>query len=756
MKTIKLIILLGCIFVLASCANLRLSPGHFAQFYLTEPEPRTSVNEVNESCAATAEGPGTIPSGYRRMPASIANCTEHAPETLLDYSLWDGIDLRAQPGYDLSYTCWRLQDRFRNAARRLANLKGLFADARRSATIKRTLVQHMEDAAVLYYWNQGGNFSASPINGLTLAHASAMADLAVTGRTAYAAFYQTMPVEEGTGTADRHIRVSAVREKIRAQNPRHVVDDAEIERAINHALDRAYTTLWAIQGPIAERRRLRSELGYIAISADEDPPHRPLNVFSPDFSPAPPVVGGASVLPDLDVHQQNVQLSVPIRRADWSLPAGHRNRGVTIEQQIPVNLRYLVIVDAADELITRHSDTTFNIRSLPPHDVVSLPDDYDVILMLHGHSSRAEEAMDLARSLIHEWKTTSRRKLAVIALDLPSNGYSQMIDHRAISDVNPDGSTRISEFNWHDASFVAYFPTLDFIENSVIRFVEQLDRVTYFRLKEQIKAVIGGSLGGNLGLRLSWRSKDSYPYLRNIVSWSPASTWGDSWARARSNPLELFEDGTYFDIAKSEAKNATRNKYRDYDTSLLSSDGRVERGNRKLEYFVGVFTTSGTIFEAILENEFPPQGDRWYREGWACKNTYLKGAIFDRWEIYNKLYRLWHWRVAHEQLIFMHNEPSEALTSLRGSSGGRRSYERFSSHLLLAAGKEDNHVPDKLYDNTRKLAQRAYDYHLPLVASPRLTGRTLWLEDTGHSIHNERPNLLAQRIRQFLYLRRRD
>jgi len=60
--------------------------------------------------------------------------------------------------------------------------------------------------------------------------------------------------------------------------------------------------------------------------------------------------------------------------------------------------------------------------------------------------------------------------------------------------------------------------------------------------------------------------------------------------------------------------------------------------------------------------------------------------------------------------------------------------------LLLAAGTHDDSVPDKLYSNTRELA----------ALMRNATGTTLWLENTGHSIHAERPDFFAQRIIDFL------
>ncbi|WP_410968579.1 hypothetical protein, partial [Salmonella sp. SAL4443] len=53
-------------------------------------------------------------------------------------------------------------------------------------------------------------------------------------------------------------------------------------------------------------------------------------------------------------------------------------------------------------------------------------------------------------------------------------------------------------------------PMLDFIEDFVVAFVDRFEDVATLqglpRIKDKIAAVFGGSLGGNLGLRLGRRS----------------------------------------------------------------------------------------------------------------------------------------------------------------------------------------------------------------------------------------------------------
>ena len=55
----------------------------------------------------------------------------------------------------------------------------------------------------------------------------------------------------------------------------------------------------------------------------------------------------------------------------------------------------------------------------------------------------------------------------------------------------------------------------------MVSFAETLDRTVPF--KNNIKAVMGGSLGGNMTFRLGRRP--NVPWLPEFVVWSPASIW---------------------------------------------------------------------------------------------------------------------------------------------------------------------------------------------------------------------------------------
>ena len=65
-------------------------------------------------------------------------------------------------------------------------------------------------------------------------------------------------------------------------------------------------------------------------------------------------------------------------------------------------------------------------------------------------------------------------------------------------------------------------PLLDFIETFIVRFAEGLDQKG-LPVTNNIKAVMGGSLGGNMTFRLGRRA--GVPWMPRFIAWSPASIW---------------------------------------------------------------------------------------------------------------------------------------------------------------------------------------------------------------------------------------
>jgi pimeloyl-ACP methyl ester carboxylesterase len=131
----------------------------------------------------------------------------------------------------------------------------------------------------------------------------------------------------------------------------------------------------------------------------------------------------------------------------------------------------------------------------PPHEE-GLP-----LLLAHGHSSRIEEYDALVPHLA--------RGRRVIIPDLPGSGYSDKPHDRAYS--------------------------LPLYEDALLGVLDALD------IGEA--HVGGGSLGGNLALRLAHREPDR---IRRVAAWAPASSWErmHGWARfssiARHAPWLFF------------------------------------------------------------------------------------------------------------------------------------------------------------------------------------------------------------------------
>src|SRR5204863_3175627 len=93
-------------------------------------------------------------------------------------------------------------------------------------------------------------------------------------------------------------------------------------------------------------------------------------------------------------------------------------------------------------------------------------------------------------------------------------------------------------------------PMLDFIETFIVRFAETLD--TKVPVKNNFKAVMGGSLGGNMTFRLGRRKET--PWLPKFIVWSPASIWyslGEG-----PDPLKHFGPRSAYEGADAALKNS--------------------------------------------------------------------------------------------------------------------------------------------------------------------------------------------------------
>ena len=472
---------------------------------------------------------------------------------------------------------------------------------------------------------------------------NALADLAVTGRMAYSLF-NTPPLSE-----------AKIYEMISVQLGLLVqATPAEMVSAINPALNRAYDVAWALRGPVAQRAVARAPLLWIAVSGEDDMPHRPTNVPSPPFE----------------------QYEIPVTA-----------RGVTVQT------RFFIASPPGGTIPAANPHPTRTLPSdLQPH----VPDGNNVILFLHGHSSGAEEALNIIPH-IHMAGLKLGKKFSIISFDLPNNGYSESFNHEKVA----TSSATTWPAGLLDHGSVAT-PILDFIEDFIVAFVDALDPIT--PIKNRFSGVIGGSLGGNMGLRLGRRSPMPAWLSASIVSWNAASVW----------------DPIIQDLLKSQAPGRCQNNWNATETP----DSRVG-------YFHEVYEK--TVLPVIVPYTQP---ELWYRSGWEpCKRLHIEGSRIARREIYNANFRQWHWRVAGEQLVYSH---VDRVDHADNSTPFR--YTLNTVNHLLVASENDNFAGSNIFDATRTLASL-------MVNTP---GRSLLLGNTGHSVHFERPAFFAKQIVNFL------
>ncbi|MBI2520592.1 MAG: alpha/beta hydrolase [Bdellovibrio sp.] len=478
--------------------------------------------------------------------------------------------------------------------------------------------------------------------------ANAYADLSVTGKRSKSNFH----VLHYTGKMnEERVLESLLQDPLSAKYSRQQLLDAST-RAINRAYKVANVLPY---GNTLERR----DLGWIAVSGEDDLPYRPVNVPSAEYPQY-----------DLDV-----------------MVGPHK-----------VRTRYMI----AESFKVSQIPPQVNERTLPRPMTPRLSQDAKVLIFVHGMDSRLEEAVDLFKAL-QKIAYDRGENWTIIAMDLPSSGYATMLDHRDISPLSALGNPRPLFFGF-DAHGKHTVPVLDFMENFIVSFVDTLDQKLNF--KNQIMAVIGGSLGGNLTFRLGRRH--DLPWLKNVVTWSPASIW-----RGLADGSDLFKQigvATAWKRAGGDLKNLE------------------ERPHRRYEFFDQAF---GGAINIGLVNIVPAQPDQWWRTDWACYKSSRKLSRIDRQEIYNTKFRLWHWRLGAEQLIFSQQTPPDRATPR---------YMDNHIRMLLACGTRDDFNFTNICSSTKKTAEK-------MSATP---GRALIIKDTGHSIHNERPNYFAGEIVDFL------
>jgi hypothetical protein len=497
---------------------------------------------------------------------------------------------------------------------------------------------------------------------------NAFADLSVTGRRAFAAFRARPPQEADVLTClrrDKDVRIQPL-------------SPATLQANAGKALDRAYRVLSLVRAG-GRCSAARAALSYIAVSGEDDQPHRPVNVPSAPF-------------PQYD-------LAVNV-----AMPSRGRKR------QLTVHTRYM-IAHTPEPSHVRPPDTCANFgRSVPADAAPVLAPNAEVILFIHGMDSRLEEALDLTREL-HKLGQQRGKNYTVISMDLPTSGYADNLDQNEIAPLAIDGQAGggFSGLGFAPNNYVA--PILDFIEDFIVSFVNTLDRgPLHGQLAPKIKAVAGGSLGGNMAMRLG-RPRSDAPWIRHSVAWSPAAIWPS------------------FDDSQVQHAALAVPWYFAGGDPTIATEGP---GSRRAFFYGGFEWASKIAFFYEPSGSGRPQAEFWYRDGWDCKQAHIHMARIDRFETYDHNFRLWHWRLGMEQLQFSQQEPQP------GTNPPQPLYLSNTIPMLLMCGMND--VGGNLCENTRIVAPK-------MVYTP---GYARFLNNTGHSIHNERPNFLARAIVDFV------
>ena len=115
----------------------------------------------------------------------------------------------------------------------------------------------------------------------------AAADLAVTGRAAYDAFVAHPPREAEILDAARlgvknGLKVAGG--TVWAKPDKRTVNEKKLRTAVDTSLQRAYQVAWALRDAnVQERIAIRKNLGWITVSGEDDPPHRPVNVPAANY-----------------------------------------------------------------------------------------------------------------------------------------------------------------------------------------------------------------------------------------------------------------------------------------------------------------------------------------------------------------------------------------------------------------------------------------------------------------------------------------
>jgi pimeloyl-ACP methyl ester carboxylesterase len=367
-----------------------------------------------------------------------------------------------------------------------------------------------------------------------------------------------------------------------------------------------------------------------------------------------------------------------------------------------------------------------------------IPPGDEVILFIHGEGSRAEEAADFIPQLFAVG-AAANRSFTVVALDLLSCAYSTMIPHLAVAPPPPANFI----LGVVDTSAFSGTPILDFVRKTIETFVEML----IVPMGNPITAVIGGSLGGHMALRLA---DGQASWVNSVVAWSPASVedYNVNFGGIQIAQRVLTDPQTAGRAAAPEVPPASGSDSRQNFFSTVWDNDTFNPGQPWFDVITiavallasglvvlagGILGLAGLLWltgSLLALPTVPPQPTMWYRDDWGpsvagsqfgrSKLIYMFEGRLDRREIYCTVSRQWHWRICEELLGFQFDPNT------------------IKQPLLLMVGEKDDYPQAQFFTNVREFAAR--------LTGP---GKALSVQDTGHSIHNERPFFLATQVVNF-------
>ena len=402
-----------------------------------------------------------------------------------------------------------------------------------------------------------------PTTDHALAESQALADLAVTGRTAFTNFTSSPPRDEALFTAVRSELTGIAPEQIR--------------ETVRRVLDRTYTVAWALRGSPSQRRALRPSLGWIAVSSEDDPPHAPTNV------------------PATAEHMGELSLRVGRLAQQLTL------RGTLMLPSSPGADPLPDIARRPVPAPTAFTDALLN-RAAVGYD--------ELFLFVHGLGSRAEESDTFKRKLI-EMGWAADRRYAVLSVDMPGMGYSSRLDLDDLVARRARGHHGFALPNGVGSNF----PLLGLYRDTL---VELCNSIT-----GGIQYVMGGSLGGNMTLWLAAEpmftdlepARSLPSSVISFLSWSPASIW-ESYERSRDLPEG---NGTHMDIGKNGAKNRPLGRMRESETDRRRWEffEKMQRGEELLgAHTLGAWGYPPTKDGLLLQSEL--YSEQYRRVFWAA------------------------------------------------------------------------------------------------------------------------------------------